>query len=66
MKDSTRELEKLLLHRWSQLSGDVESLLESSSSRLSEADLPDEPMFRSVWQIDLGTDRPHLITMYPE
>lgn len=22
--------------------------------------------FRSVWQIDVGTDRPRLITMYPE
>lgn len=22
--------------------------------------------FRSVWQIDIGTDRPRLITMYPE
>jgi hypothetical protein len=26
----------------------------------------DAVMFRSVWQIDLGTDRPRLITMYPE
>jgi hypothetical protein len=23
-------------------------------------------MFHSVWQIDLGTDVPRLITMYPE
>lgn len=23
-------------------------------------------LFRSVWQIDLGTDAPRLITMYPE
>src|SRR5262245_42177299 len=23
-------------------------------------------MFRSVWQVDLGTDFPRLITMYPE
>lgn len=26
----------------------------------------DTVMFRSVWQIDLGTDVPRLITMYPE
>ncbi|HEY4234316.1 MAG TPA: hypothetical protein VGM76_12870 [Lacipirellulaceae bacterium] len=26
----------------------------------------DSLMFRSVWQIDLGTDAPRLITMYPE
>jgi hypothetical protein len=26
----------------------------------------DGVLFRSVWQIDLGTDRPRLITMYPE
>src|SRR5436309_12675473 len=26
----------------------------------------DTIMFRSVWQIDLGSDRPRLITMYPE
>jgi hypothetical protein len=26
----------------------------------------DTVMFRSVWQIDLGSDRPRLITMYPE
>ena len=23
-------------------------------------------LFRSIWQIDLGTDFPRLITMYPE
>ena len=23
-------------------------------------------VFRSIWQIDIGTDRPRLITMYPE
>jgi Domain of unknown function (DUF4926) len=23
-------------------------------------------LFRSIWQIDIGTDRPRLITMYPE
>jgi len=26
----------------------------------------DSVLFRSVWQIDVGTDRPRLITMYPE
>jgi uncharacterized protein DUF6883 len=26
----------------------------------------DTVMFRSVWQIDLGSDQPRLITMYPE
>jgi hypothetical protein len=26
----------------------------------------DTVMFHSIWQIDLGTDRPRLITMYPE
>jgi hypothetical protein len=26
----------------------------------------DTVMFRSVWQIDLGSDRPRLVTMYPE
>jgi hypothetical protein len=26
----------------------------------------DTVMFRSVWQIDLGTDAPRLITMHPE
>jgi hypothetical protein len=26
----------------------------------------DTIMFRSIWQIDLGSDRPRLITMYPE
>lgn len=26
----------------------------------------DTVSFRSVWQIDLGTDAPRLITMYPE
>ncbi len=26
----------------------------------------DTVMFRSVWQIDLGSDTPRLITMYPE
>jgi hypothetical protein len=26
----------------------------------------DAMLFRSVWQIDLGTDVPRLITMYPE
>jgi len=26
----------------------------------------DAVLFRSVWQIDLGTDVPRLITMYPE
>ncbi len=26
----------------------------------------DTVLFHSVWQIDLGTDRPRLITMYPE
>lgn len=26
----------------------------------------DTVVFRSVWQIDLGTDAPRLITMYPE
>jgi hypothetical protein len=26
----------------------------------------DTVMFRSVWQIDLGANRPRLITMYPE
>lgn len=26
----------------------------------------DTVMFRSIWQIDLGSDRPRLITMYPE
>jgi hypothetical protein len=26
----------------------------------------DTVLFRSVWQIDLGTNRPRLITMYPE
>ena len=26
----------------------------------------DTVMFRSIWQIDLGTNRPRLITMYPE
>jgi hypothetical protein len=26
----------------------------------------DTVAFRSVWQIDLGTDAPRLITMYPE
>jgi hypothetical protein len=26
----------------------------------------DTVMFRSVWQIDLGSDCPRLITMYPE
>jgi hypothetical protein len=26
----------------------------------------DTVMFRSIWQIDLGTDVPRLITMYPE
>ncbi len=26
----------------------------------------DTLLFRSVWQIDLGTDVPRLITMYPE
>jgi hypothetical protein len=26
----------------------------------------DSVVFRSVWQIDLGTDVPRLITMYPE
>ena len=26
----------------------------------------DMVLFRSVWQIDLGTDVPRLITMYPE
>jgi hypothetical protein len=30
------------------------------------APLGDTVMFRSVWQIDLGTDVPRLITMYPE
>jgi hypothetical protein len=28
--------------------------------------LGDTVLFRSVWQIDLGTDVPRLITMYPE
>jgi hypothetical protein len=22
--------------------------------------------FRSIWQVDIGTDRPRLITMFPE
>ena len=26
----------------------------------------DTVLFRSIWQIDLGTDHPRLITMYPE
>jgi hypothetical protein len=26
----------------------------------------DTVLFRSIWQIDLGSDRPRLITMYPE
>jgi Domain of unknown function (DUF6883) len=26
----------------------------------------DTMLFRSTWQIDLGSDRPRLITMYPE
>jgi hypothetical protein len=26
----------------------------------------DTVLFRSIWQIDLGTDAPRLITMYPE
>lgn len=26
----------------------------------------DTVMFHSVWQIDIGSDRPRLITMYPE
>jgi hypothetical protein len=26
----------------------------------------DTVMFRSIWQIDLGSDRPRLITIYPE
>jgi hypothetical protein len=26
----------------------------------------DTLMFRSIWQIDLGANRPRLITMYPE
>jgi hypothetical protein len=26
----------------------------------------DTMMFHSIWQIDLGSDRPRLITMYPE
>lgn len=26
----------------------------------------DTVLFRSVWQIDLGTDLPRLVTMYPE
>jgi hypothetical protein len=26
----------------------------------------DTVLFRSIWQIDLGTDMPRLITMYPE
>jgi len=26
----------------------------------------DTVLFRSVWQIDLGTDAPRLVTMYPE
>jgi Domain of unknown function (DUF6883) len=26
----------------------------------------DTVLFRSVWQIDVGTDAPRLITMYPE
>jgi len=26
----------------------------------------DTVLFRTIWQIDLGTDRPRLITMYPE
>jgi hypothetical protein len=26
----------------------------------------DTVLFRSIWQIDLGTDQPRLITMYPE
>jgi len=26
----------------------------------------DTVMFRSIWQIDLGSDLPRLITMYPE
>ena len=26
----------------------------------------DTVMFHSIWQIDLGSDRPRLITMYPE
>jgi hypothetical protein len=26
----------------------------------------DTVLFRSIWQIDLGTDLPRLITMYPE
>ena len=28
--------------------------------------LGDTVLFRSVWQIDLGTDAPRLITIYPE
>jgi hypothetical protein len=26
----------------------------------------DAVLFRSIWQVDLGSDRPRLITMYPE
>ncbi len=26
----------------------------------------DTVLFRTIWQIDLGTNRPRLITMYPE
>ena len=26
----------------------------------------DTVLFRSIWQIDIGADRPRLITMYPE
>ena len=26
----------------------------------------DTVLFRSIWQIDLGTNRPRLVTMYPE
>jgi hypothetical protein len=67
--------------RWQQLAGDLRrehltaDVIEQRNTvwgRRYEIVAPltgptgDTVMFRSVWQIDLGANRPRLITMYPE
>lgn len=54
------------------LSGDVVEVRKSPWGERCDIVAPltgpsgDTMMFRSIWQIDLGSDRPRLITMYPE
>jgi hypothetical protein len=67
--------------QWQQLASDIRrfhlvaDVVEQKSSPWGErfeivapitGPADDTIVFRSIWQIDIGTDHPRLITMYPE